>query len=448
MTRGSRFWGMGMKLKGHYGVAAAALVAVAGAASAAQQQQVTGPVSVYWMSAATTSGMAGMGAGGAPNASAIMGQMFGGGRGGPPQANHSLTLQLGSSQRPTGGLSADHTAAPALRAGPVLPLLSPERVQPTREPDQTQMPFERPKGRMLIFWGCGEHVGPGQPLTIDFSKIGSGQPIPNMPTINVRPDRAPTADRYASYGEWPNRRSNTAVPPTGSLVGAHTVRGTYTPPIDFTLQPGQDFLPPLNITGQAKMPSGATRVTWNPVQGSTGYFATLMGAGQDRGETIVMWSSSAARGLGWALMDYLPPDEVRRLVTEKVVLPPQATECVVPAEVISQAPMGMLSMIAYGGEANFTYPPRPADPKVAWNRQWTTKVRFKSTTGTMLGMPGGMGGMGGMGDDDDRPPQRGAPNGRYPQGQQQQQPPQQQPRRGIGGGLMRGLGGLGGIPIP
>ena len=57
------------------------------------------------------------------------------------------------------------------------------------------------------------------------------------------------------------------------------------------------------------------------------------------------------------------------------------------------AKFGMLSMIAYGEEADFVDPPRPADPKIPWNINWTTKVRYKSTTGLMLGMPA-MGGMG------------------------------------------------------
>jgi hypothetical protein len=51
----------------------------------------------------------------------------------------------------------------------------------------------------------------------------------------------------------------------------------------------------------------------------------------------------------------------------------------------------MLTMVAYGREANFSYPPRPADPKLArlWSPEWTTKVRFKSSHMAMLGMDAG-----------------------------------------------------------
>jgi hypothetical protein len=47
----------------------------------------------------------------------------------------------------------------------------------------------------------------------------------------------------------------------------------------------------------------------------------------------------------------------------------------------------MLRAIAYGHELNLVHPPRPTDPKVAWEPVWTVKVRVKSVASTMLGMP-------------------------------------------------------------
>jgi hypothetical protein len=85
--------------------------------------------------------------------------------------------------------------------------------------------------------------------------------------------------------------------------------------------------------------------------------------------------------IGGGLMDYIAPGEVARLIREKVLMPPQTTECTVPAEVAKQAQM--FNFIAYGPEANFGFPPRPQDP------QWYAKVRFKSTASTFLGETGG-----------------------------------------------------------
>jgi hypothetical protein len=45
----------------------------------------------------------------------------------------------------------------------------------------------------------------------------------------------------------------------------------------------------------------------------------------------------------------------------------------------------MLRMIAYGGESNFAHPPRPTDPKAAWEPEWAVRVRVKAHTMAMLG---------------------------------------------------------------
>jgi hypothetical protein len=86
-------------------------------------------------------------------------------------------------------------------------------------------------------------------------------------------------------------------------------------------------------------------------------------------------------------MDYLPPSEVRRLIGTRAVMGPQVTECIVPSEVVKTGVMGMLSMIAYGDEVNFTDPPKPAKPKAVWNLKSVVKVRYKATTSSMFGMP-------------------------------------------------------------
>ena len=165
-----------------------AAVVANGASAQPAGQKVTGPIAVYWMSAATQSGfgMPGMGGpvgGGRPSTAQIMKMMQGGGG-----ANHSLTLQLGSSQKPQGAPEAAHLPPSGLGAGPNLPLLTPQ-AQPQaahEEEDRPQAPpeYRKPKGKMLFFWGCGEHARPGQPLVIDFSqmtapeKMAAGQALP------------------------------------------------------------------------------------------------------------------------------------------------------------------------------------------------------------------------------------------------------------------------------
>lgn len=397
----------------------------AGAAATAQPKQVeTGPVSTYWMTAETTSGMLAGGAG-QPSMGSVVGMMMRGGA--ADQIVHTLILQLGSATKPPAAPSAEHLPPAGLKAGRSLPLVSPERAPETpdvKEPT-SYGPMERPRGKMLIFWGCGDKARPGQPVVVDFAKLGPNSPMPNLSTISVKPMNPPSAARHATYGEWPNERTRAHVPGDGSLIGEHVIRGNYTKDIRFALAEGQDFLAPLTLTANEPTDLGSVRLAWRAVPGAQAYAANVVGG--DR-ETVVMWSSSEIQGAAMGWHDYMPQDDLRRLVAQKALMAPQTTECRVPAEVVKAAPSAMLSMVAFGGEANFVYPPRPTDPKVAWNKEWAVKVRYKSTTGGLLGMT--MADMaGGEADEDGETPQP------------------EQPKKGDKAKkVLRGLGALGIIP--
>jgi hypothetical protein len=367
------------------------------AAQTTPQQVVRGPVATYWLGADTVSGFGAMGAGGGMGVGSMLGMLAGR----TPAPVRSLDLRLGSSLAASGAPEAAHLIPPGMAMGPQLPLLTPQPSRAPAEPAERSLPKgmeEQPKGRMLIYWGCGEKVGPGQPVVIDFSKIGPGQPMPNLASRSVRAPRGPSFGQNRSYGAWPNERDRQAVPEQASLRGEHQVKGNYSPDIRFTVEQ-HDFMPPVELAS-ARLPAGTQQVTWRPVGGSTGYFMTAVGAGSaDGGGTVdvVMWTSSAVQETGGALSDYVQPSEVARLIRERVVLPPDRTECTLPAEVVRAMPAGLLSFVAYGDELNVAHPPRPADPKVPWDIQWAVKLRLKSTSSMMLGegMAGLMGGGGG-----------------------------------------------------
>jgi len=432
--------------RGHRFLLLTGAAAAASAAVAQPAQKVTGPVAVYWMSASTQSGfgMPGMGGGaggGRPSMSQVMAMMNGGG------AQHSLLLQLGSSDRPSGPPSAEHLPPAGLGAGASLPLVTPQAPTPVVRddaPEKPQIPpeYQKPKGRMLIFWGCGEHAKPGQPVVLDFAEMSAGKAQPGMALIgkglDIRRMQPPSPGRYAAYGDWPNAQSRTTAPGSGSLVGQHTVHGNYSPEIRFTLNASQDFLGPLTLTTNAKTPGGPAQLGWAPVQGAQAYAATVIGAGGAGGRgrsgdggdmTVVLWSSSETQAAAFALPDYIAPSDLARGVETHTLMGPQITSCQVPKEVVDAAPQGFVQMVAYGGEANFVYPPRPADPKIAWNRQWEVKVRYRSATGGLLGMA--MPAMGG---------------GRsYPGGSQAGQDPPPSPQDAAAArrrAILNGLGGL------
>jgi hypothetical protein len=350
---------------------AAAVTAALPLSLLAQTQQVKPPIAVYWMSAETAGGM-GM------DLPPGMGGML------PPgmQGGKRMKLDLGSAQQASGDPRAAHSIPPGLTMGQSLPLLTP-RVEraPAREPEE-EHEFERPKGRMLIYWGCGESVRPGQPVVIDFANLNAQDAARAFRSRGISRPRGPGPGRNRTYGTWPNQEDSRPVPAAGSLVGEHTVSGNYSPEIRFAVGDRHDFMQAVAFDPVQKTAGGAFAVKWKAVPTATGYFATAMGQGDNQND-MVTWSSSEVQEMGQVLMDYLPPAEVERLIREKVVMPPQTTECTVPAGIF-KGEASMLNFIAYGDELNLVHPPRPKDVKQTWEQVWAFKLRLKSTAMTML----------------------------------------------------------------
>jgi hypothetical protein len=401
---------------------AAALLLASGSTFAAPAKKAAAPpppIATYWMDASTQSGLgAGMmgGAGARPGLGDIMSMMNGGGS----AFSHTLSLRLASRTKPTGAPEADHFIPAGLRMGPSLPLVTPAPT-PAGKPEKYEPgSYQPPKGRMLIYWGCGDHVAAGQPMVFDFAQMASGKvpaDIQKMAamagsmhsTSHSGPTSAP------GFGEWPNPRDSRAVPAGGSLLGAHQVKATYAPEMDFTLGAGLDFMPPLGLMDAGAAPSGADLLRWNLAPTATGYALAMFGAGENG--DMVMWSSS--KSAAFANLDYLSPSDVAREIKAGNVLAPNVSQCLLPAEVAQAVPTGMVMGIGYGPEGYFSDSPKAPT--------WTAKVRFKTNGSVMRGMGAMMGAAASQ-------PDRGQ------QAQPQQQPPQRQ-KRGFG------LGGLiGSIP--
>jgi hypothetical protein len=133
---------------------------------------------------------------------------------------------------------------------------------------------------------------------------------------------------------------------------------------------------PVEFTSVKGGLADAFHFQWSSIPTATGYFAMAMGHDQNSG-TMILWSSSELSEPGYALMDYLSDEEVRRLIKEKVVMSPSTNQCSIPKGIFKDAEGAMLQFIAYGDELNIVYPPRdPAKPK---DPIWTVKARRKST---------------------------------------------------------------------
>lgn len=379
-------------------LAASPLLAAPKAAAPAKKQVVTGPVATYWIDTRTDSGMTmgGMGGGGKPSMSSMMSMMSGG-----DNTSHTLNLRLSSTNAAPAEATGTHQPPSGLNNGKVLPLYwKPAKAEtPVDGPDDdAPTSYEPPKGKILIFWGCGEHAAKSQPVVIDLAKITDPAartqmvkqmvPAGSLTLDNVRGPR-PAASK--GYTEWPNAKNSKTFAGGDTLSGAHAVKAAFSPDINFTLDAGQDFLPPINITGNTKGASGAVPLTWAAMPRSKGFIVTAVGGGEDN--TVVLWTSAEMQ-TAWMGMspEYLTSDDIERLQAKKALLPGTATGCTVPAEVVNAAPALIYGVTAYGGDTNLSYPPRPEDVNTPWNIQWQTKVRYRSATGGMLGQDLGMAG--------------------------------------------------------
>jgi hypothetical protein len=197
--------------------------------------------------------------------------------------------------------------------------------------------------------------------------------------------RATQRGTHSSSGRpvWPNPTDARMVPANGSLVGEHAFSGPGIPEgFRFQIPATQDLMPPLQV--QQTNQAGAIDLAWAGLPTARAYFAAGMGAAKQ--DEMVIWSSSELPDTGFGLLDYQTNTAVDRWVREKVLLAAATTQCTVPKGVFP-GEGAMLRVIAYGNELNLVHPPRPADPKAPWEPVWAVKLRVKSMSSLMLGMP-------------------------------------------------------------
>jgi len=420
-------------------LAAAVACGLAPGIAAAQQQQVKPPIAQYWIDLSTHTmagmpempemqgmpmipGMAGMGGGG--NNAWGMARTMAMGR--------HVDLALYTRAKPSGS-DATHAIPPGMNMGPSLPLVPVQSVPTTREPGEpgpNEVP-EKPTGRLLIYWGCGETVRPGQPRVIDLA----GNPAELARAFGGRyaPDRGARAT--PGYSLWPNERSRTSVPRGASLVGGHTITGDGVPAgMRFAIAQTHDLMPAIELSSTGAL-TDSIALTWRPVRSVLAHYLHAMAG---NGTDMILWSSAETPDTGMGLFDYLSGATIERWVREKVLLPASQTSCAVPKGIFAggRDDGAMLRMIAYGPELNLAHPPRPQDPRVAWEPDWAVRVRVKASTMAMLGSDMAAGAT------DQTAPARDAAGGASPQaGQAADGQRAQEPTRPTGG-LIPGIPGV------
>lgn len=373
------------------------------------QQVVRPPKTLLWMDVSTGSmagmpeidipGMGGlmgglMGAMGGGNAKTTGKEYYGAARSFHMMPPRILDIALWNGLKP--GVEAAQVIPPGMKLGDKLPLLPilPEKVatvtsdpRPEKEYEGT---YEKPKGRLLFYWGCSPAVRPGQPRIIDLSKLSaeSAQAFGNAFGGKYAPDRG--AKVREGYDVYPNERDQRTLPRGASLVGEHRITGDGVPEsFRFNLAAAHDVMPAIELQSKGSL-KDSVALSWAPVTNARAYFLNAMGA---QGDDMVFWSSSEVPDTGMGLFDYLSNATIEKWTQEKVLLAASVTQCDVPKGIYSgsgerqgrEGGGAMLRMIAYGGEHGFVHPPRPTDPKVPWDQEWTVRLRVKSNTMAMLG---------------------------------------------------------------
>jgi len=362
-------------------ILAALPVVVNASAMAAQDAP---PEAQAWIDVATFSGV-GMPMGGMSGGVA---GMFGarGGAGANSFGNtHGMSagrwVDVTVRTRANANLEEAQQAVPEGFVSPALELRAPKDAPPApRDEDEVRREEpEKPRGRMLLYWGCGATVRPGQPRVLDMATAAPGDYAKFFVGRSATQRGAHLA---AGRPVWPNPDDRRMVPEQASLVGEHTISGKGVPAgFRFQIPAAQDLMPSIKLEQAGK--DGATDLSWNAIATARAYFVAAMGSAGK--EDMVIWTSSELADTGFGLMDYQTNAAVDRWLKEKVLLMPKTTTCTVPKGVFGENG-AMLRLIAYGDELNLAYPPRPKDPKARWEPVWATKIRVKSVANGFLGM--------------------------------------------------------------
>ena len=354
---------------------------------------------VYLDLATHASDIPGMGAAGAFASGGIGGglaNIFGGGRSGGGNVfggtragfSPGKYMDVSVFTRANSGLTAATQALPAgFGLGDTLNLITPmSKLDPvTRDEDPIEPIYERPKGKMKLYWGCGDSIRSGQPRVLDLANASVADMQRFFGTARTSTTRG--ARLANGHPSWPHKDDDRRVPEGASMVGEHKFVGSgISDSFKLNLGTGQDFLGQFSIS-QAGGGDSASRLSWSPMNNARGYFISAMqgGGSADGGAEMVLWSSSDVAELGFGLIEYQTNSAIDGWIRERVVLNSSATQCSIPKGVFNG--VAMVRAIAFGNESSFIYPPRPTDSRAlaAWQPEWSAKVRVKSTFMSMLG---------------------------------------------------------------
>ncbi len=363
------------------------------------QQQVRPPKINLWMDVSTSSfagmpDMESMGAGGGLLGGLVGAAAGGAGFGGPLKSygqarsfsmmpSRVIDIALLNTSKPA--VEVIQAIPTGMKMGASLPLVPPVKTESIRGEERGELPqnMERPKGRILIYWGCGETVRSGQPRIIDLA--GDMTKFGNAFSGRYAPDRSVRINNQ--HAVYPNEKNTVNLSKDSSIAGEHQINGDGIPAgMRFNLSQAQDVMPAIALQSSGN-PASSIMLNWQSLSQAKAYFISAFSS---NGSDMVLWSSSESADAGMGLMDYLPNATIDNWLRDRVLLQPNTTSCAVPQGIFaakdgSRDSGAMAQMVAFGGESYIVYPPRPADAKTPWNQEWAVRLRLKSQTMASLG---------------------------------------------------------------
>ena len=291
-------------------------------------------------------------------------------------AKRMAQLHMISHPGPEGGASpkAYHMIPANMNMGDYLPLLPQER-----SASQGHINGHTAE-RMILkyYWGCADTIRKGQPRVHDSGKMGEqggGSGGYNASADGLKPGWVKT--------DWPNRDDTREVPNNASLVGEHFVHGNFLPHIRFSMDSRHELMDALSVRAENSSLKDAISITWNKLPTAIGYHVTAMSFNAARKETIIWSSSEKAEPLH--VGHFLPTPQVKRYISEKVILPADRDRCVIPKGIFSEGDDVTVTVTAWGEDYWASQPTRPADAPKTWKPDWVVKGQFLSTGHLMLG---------------------------------------------------------------
>jgi hypothetical protein len=192
-------------------------------------------------------------------------------------------------------------------------------------------PFERPLSRILLYWGCGENPGKGQPQVIETAGFDDDQLArhlaqmvrSSMPGRHSAEKRGP--DEAIAYHSAP-------LPKGAEMQGLHELHAGLKR-TQFRVGGNGDFLEPITVSDAYLSDRGSATVRWQPVPGASAYFVNLY-VHPSKSPVAVIWTSSRIPEMGFVLSEHHPGGaEVSRLRDEGVLMQADNRECTIPSAV-------------------------------------------------------------------------------------------------------------------